>query len=222
MKDHNQPTELEKWLQTATDRLIPSAKERIRAEVENHYSEAVAAHQVNGISEIISQAMALEDLGDARNANRQFRKRYLMNWEAKHLHWLLDKKRGLTFLGLNYLFFAIWAIGGIDQICIWWGEPSFRAVCSEQALRLSLLFIFVAVFPTLTFLETRKSVSKRRPRLIILLESCGGYYVGLLLVIAFDLHHDSLLYWLALTCGVFACLINPWMGLRIWNKVQRA
>ena len=57
---------LPEWLEIATKNLAVPAKERIRAEIDEHYTETVASHLAEGLSESDAKIRALAELGDAR------------------------------------------------------------------------------------------------------------------------------------------------------------
>jgi hypothetical protein len=102
------------WLETATLALVPSAKTRIRAEIEAHYADAVASHLLNGVSEPVAQAAALASLGDARAAGRRFRQNHLMTYEANLICNNVIWYQGRYTVIDSFLFFCLalftWAI----------------------------------------------------------------------------------------------------------------
>jgi hypothetical protein len=81
------PSDLAQWLETATEGIASSGKERIRREIEAHYAEAVEAHLAKGEAEPVAQANALGELGNARTAGRRFRRRHLTEREERRLLW---------------------------------------------------------------------------------------------------------------------------------------
>ena len=75
---------LEQWLEVATHDLCESATERVRAEISEHYQSAVeAAGAAADPLDVERQAVAA--LGDARTANRDYRRVLLTESEAKLL-----------------------------------------------------------------------------------------------------------------------------------------
>jgi hypothetical protein len=77
--------ELEQWLRRATKRLIPSARETIRAEITGHFNDAVDAARTAGIPEPEAIDRALLDLGSPHRANRLYRRQYLTNREWRRI-----------------------------------------------------------------------------------------------------------------------------------------
>ena len=57
------PSDLEQWLEMATEGIAAAGKERIGREIGAHYAEAVAAHEGKGMTEEQAREKALEELG---------------------------------------------------------------------------------------------------------------------------------------------------------------
>jgi hypothetical protein len=79
------PQNFPEWLEAATWNLVPSAKTRVRPEIEGHYAEGVQYHLQNGLSDSAAQAAALADLGDAQAAAKRFGEEYLTTQEVNQL-----------------------------------------------------------------------------------------------------------------------------------------
>jgi len=109
--DLNTPRTLSEWRGRAMRFLIPSAKTRIGAEIEAHYTEAVQFHLANGFSEAEAQAAALAELGSAQAANRRFRQKYLTVFNVNELKNNLKSDRSRRQIGFYFSFNLIIALG---------------------------------------------------------------------------------------------------------------
>lgn len=76
---------LERWLDVATRGLCNDAKARVRAEVEQHFDAAYRFQIFEGEDAIIAAALASAALGDAKRANRRYRRVYLTAAEARRV-----------------------------------------------------------------------------------------------------------------------------------------
>jgi len=83
---------LEQWLEVATQGLCGSAAERVRAEIGEHVASALEAADPAGVAPLDAERLAVDALGDARTANRQYRRVLLTQSEA-------DVLRGFTSRG---------------------------------------------------------------------------------------------------------------------------
>jgi hypothetical protein len=97
------PSDLAEWLEIATDGLAVPGRERVRREVGAHFGQAVRAHMAEGESEPVAKINALEELGDARTAQKDFRKRHLTKDEEKHLVTLRETARSKFVLATNLI-----------------------------------------------------------------------------------------------------------------------
>jgi hypothetical protein len=77
--------ELEIWLRQATRHLSRKAAAQVRNEIGEHYDAARQGAMERGCGGAESDRVALEALGDARAANRQYRKVMLTSGEARLL-----------------------------------------------------------------------------------------------------------------------------------------
>lgn len=126
---------LEEWLSLATSGLVRSAQERVRQELEAHFSDAVEARMAEGLSRDAAQVAAVRELGDARRAAWNFRKNLLMESEARTLFLMQDwhHKRG-TYRGRRrsiQMFAAIavlWLTSLHDASQFWREWWSFLAI----------------------------------------------------------------------------------------------
>jgi hypothetical protein len=78
-------TALEFWLTQATRHLAREASAQVRAEIQEHHEAARDAFLVGGASAEEADRLAVNALGDARAANRQYRRVLLTHAEAKSL-----------------------------------------------------------------------------------------------------------------------------------------
>jgi GTP cyclohydrolase III len=65
---------LEQWLDVATSGLCESAADRVRAEIGEHYASALEAAAADDADPIDAERLAVDALGDAKTANRQYRR----------------------------------------------------------------------------------------------------------------------------------------------------
>jgi hypothetical protein len=77
--------ELENWLARATRGLASESVARVRSEILEHYQLAREAALTGGVASDQAAAVALNALGDAREANRQYRHVLLTAREARML-----------------------------------------------------------------------------------------------------------------------------------------
>ena len=78
-------TALDTWLQKATKCLSGDSTAKVRREIQEHYESARETAIDSGASVEVADRTALSSLGDARTANRQYRRVLLTAQEAKML-----------------------------------------------------------------------------------------------------------------------------------------
>lgn len=78
-------TDLELWLQQATRCLSADSAAQVRREIEEHFATAREAATCNGTSQADAERAGLAALGNARTANRQYRRVLLTQREARIL-----------------------------------------------------------------------------------------------------------------------------------------
>lgn len=157
---------LSDWLRIATWRLADSAKERIRIEIEAHYTQSVEAHRENGLSESAAHAAALVELGDPEAAAKHFRKRHLTELDTDRLEKSARSARSIWNLLGAYFVFYLFTTGALP----------FRPIMLEHyhplPLYLATAFLVMLALPTACFLVARySSVRPNRPLLLICLLS---------------------------------------------------
>ncbi len=74
---------LDEWLDLATQCLVPSAQQRLRAEIAAHHAESVQHYLAEGLPKAAAHTRALTDLGNAHAAACRYRRQYLTQREAK-------------------------------------------------------------------------------------------------------------------------------------------
>jgi hypothetical protein len=95
---------LEQWLDAATRGLSGSAATRVRAEIGEHYASALESAVAVGIDSIEAERRAVAELGDAKTANREYRRVLLTQKEA-------DLLRDSTFMAAphHWIGVLLWA-----------------------------------------------------------------------------------------------------------------
>jgi hypothetical protein len=145
----NKPRNLAEWLETATWYLVPSAKERIRAEIEAHYIEAVQSHLAGGSTEPAAQAAALADLGNPRSAARRFRREHLTDEDAEAIATSINLARkggaGTGYCALVLFFAFVWAIA--EPLMFWLHPPPGDDFAREFLIGFQILLLVVVILP---------------------------------------------------------------------------
>ena len=121
--DGRAPQNVSEWLEVATWNLVPSAKTRVRPEIETHYAETVQTRLALGASEATAQSAALTDLGDAQAAARRFRQEYLTTEDIAALKGTKEiSLRAWQWISLSFLLML-----GISFFLAWTSVPALRA-----------------------------------------------------------------------------------------------
>ncbi len=137
--------DLPEWFEIATKELAPFAQERVRSEIEAHYTEGVAAHLAEGLSESDARRDALADLGSPDEAAKRFRKHHLTTKDAEHVKRVFGHpKRGLLYSYLSFCACGLWGYFYLSKLYI----LSF-------AVLLFLGLVATVILPTLTFIVMR-------------------------------------------------------------------
>ena len=74
---------LDAWMIAATKGLADESYERVREEIVDHFHEALDAGVASGLPPEAAARQAIDALGSARRARRQFRRTYLTTSQAK-------------------------------------------------------------------------------------------------------------------------------------------
>jgi len=154
---------LEQWLEVATHGLCDAAAARVRAEIGEHYLSAIESASREGVDPLDAERRALSALGEAKSANRQYRRVLVTESEARTLSRLTSRwppVGAILVLGttaiyavsvrtseLNYLFgcFAIQTVlraipissiraGWIVRILRWGNDTVFYTIWFVTAM----------------------------------------------------------------------------------------
>jgi|SRR5579872_2067424 len=208
---HKRPVEdLYEWLEIATKKLAPPARARVKLEIEAHYAEAVAAHRAAGSLEYASQAEALAELGDAKEAARNFQKRHLTAREFKAVEGMLKSARMFSDLLGGYFFFAMLSFSELLQ-------PAHGSQLYRFALPFAYFWFFAAL-PTSAFFLARRKTGSSVIRSLVLTQSIGGF-VGVIagnMLLVFGGYASYL--WPAVGFSIWF-LMTVLSQLRLWNKL---
>lgn len=205
---------LSDWVDIATRKLTNASKERIWAEIEAHYTQAVEAHRESGLPELDARKTALIQLGDARAAAKSFRKRHLTEREEKTLEAANKAGRSVWNLLVYYGVFLVFTnVYVLESMIIRFHNPwpylGFQFV----------LFIFI---PTTAFVVARRS-GTRPNRHVLLTEALTDYVVRSLLLYfifcAFNPFPASNAFWSNLAFMPY--LPRFLFSLHVWIKLRR-
>ena len=97
---------LEQWLSVATRGLCDAAAERVRAEIGEHYASALESAGTADVDPLDAERRAVAALGDAKTANRQYRRVLLTEGEDVLLRGLTSMSRRL-WTGIFILLAAV-------------------------------------------------------------------------------------------------------------------
>jgi hypothetical protein len=201
---------LSEWLEIVTRKLTDVSKDRIRVEIEGHYTEAVEAHREEGLSETDARTKAVAELGDAKAAARRFRKQHLTEREEKMVthsekHW-----RKISSLVISYVFFGLFA-------------PSNFPIRPSTLVGVLLGFAILIALPTICFAIARREKAKPS-RFLVLLDSMSGfipgYFLFSLLSSFFERGLVNFLTWLYIVCCL-AQLRQTLLCVRIFMKLRK-
>jgi len=138
--------DLPEWLEIATKNLAVPAKERILAEIDEHYTETVTSHLAEGMSESDAKISALAELGDARKAAKRFRKIHMTKFNARQVRIGVYLAKSRLVLACQYFVWFMWFLlylGGVFD------SPLKTAY-------LTLGFFLLVIFPTARFITVRR------------------------------------------------------------------
>jgi hypothetical protein len=203
---NDKPQNLDEWVGIATKRLVPLARERIRSEIETHYTEAVAEHVADGSSESDARVVALAELGNAKAAGRRFRKRYLTLRDVQYIEQARKLGVGIGALLLNYFFFGA---------CLLMIRDSHQS----PAIPASAGFLLLVAVPTILFVMARRA----RPNLrLVLLAAYLNTWNFFVLVEVFFLLSNDAHDWLTGVVLLLLILGSPFSPFRFWRKLRNA
>lgn len=84
---------LERWLHIVTFDLCDEAKARVRAEIESHVQEIVAARMKPGVTRRDAETAAVKELGNPFDAQDKLNRAYLSGKQAVNLQRILNEVR---------------------------------------------------------------------------------------------------------------------------------
>ena len=138
--------DLPEWLEIATKNLAVPAKERIRAEIDEHYTETVASHLAEGLSESDAKIRALAELGDARKAAKRFRKIHMTKFDSAQVKIRVNLAKSRLVMVSGYFVWLMWFL------------MSLGGVLDGPLKTVNLIFGFflLAIYPTARFITVRR------------------------------------------------------------------
>jgi hypothetical protein len=193
------------WLQAATDGLVDPARERIHAEIEGHYSEAVAAHMADGLAETEARTAAILELGDAEAASKRFRRQHLTARDAGEVEEALKlagSRKHLLFSCLYYFLCTCWLF--------YIGKPDRRSfmVC------LAVGFFAAVIAPAASYIMVKRK-SKNMGFFILTEAVALTVFLFYLCYCWYGLSGDFIYFF----C-FFVLTLLPGQRLRIWLKLR--
>lgn len=138
--------DLPEWLEIATKNLAVPAKERILAEIDEHYTETVASHLAGGMSESDAKISALAELGDARKAAKHFRKIHMTKFNAGQVKIGVALAKSRLVLACQYFVWFVWFLLHLRGV---FDSPLKTAY-------LTVGFFLLVIFPTARFITVRR------------------------------------------------------------------
>jgi hypothetical protein len=124
---------LEQWLSVATRGLCDAAAERVRAEIGEHYASALESAGTADVDPLDVERRAVAALGDAKTANRQYRRVLLTEGEDVLLRRLTSRMHRL-WVGILMLLTAV-ALVAIPASTLGYLKYLFATMVIEGLLR---------------------------------------------------------------------------------------
>ena len=146
LAERHRVRDLPEWLEIATKNLAVPAKERILAEIDEHYTETVTSHLAEGMSESDAKISALAELGDARKAAKRFRKIHMTKFNARQVKIGVYLAKSRLVLACQYFVWFMWFL-------LYLGEVSDSPL---KTAYLALGFFLLVIFPTARFITVRR------------------------------------------------------------------
>lgn len=206
--------DLPEWLEITTKELAPTAKERIRLEIEAHHAEAVAAHLAGGLSESVAGSEALADLGSPDEAAKRFRKQHLTIREANEVERRFKAMKSRWRLLYCYpLFCVIW----------FWAEYFYGDKQDHRsfAVLLALGFTVVVIFPTVGFIMMRRK--SKRFGLFFLIDGVAVIAFGAYMQYFMNGDIAGWVFGFCLFCSVAFPILRAGLKLQhvanVWNEI---
>jgi hypothetical protein len=205
---------LSEWLEIATKKLAEPSKERIRAEIEAHYAEAIETHCDNGLSEGEAQTAALAELGNPKAARKRFRKQHLTEWEAEWLKKFSDRARKPYGLLGCYAAFCLFTLV----------PPSWQIIDDfpHPSLFITLAFIVLVLSPSFCFIVARRKAAKANRFLLSV--DCTTHFLSLVWIYQIQqamFPRQASTRWFFFALWVLIYFRHIWIPLRIWMKLGK-
>ena len=201
--------DLPEWLEIATKNLAVPAKERIRAEIDEHYTETVTSHLAEGMSESDAKISALAELGDARKAAKRFRKIHMTKFDSAQVKFIVNLAKSRLVLVSGYFVWLMWFL-----MCFWGvlDGPSNTAY-------LIVGFFLLVIMPTARFITVRcKSI-----RFLFIIDIIALIFLGSSIIYitnmfgGFASDFRRHLYFAVVGVVTICLFLNP---LRTWLKLR--
>jgi hypothetical protein len=150
---------LELWLSQATRHLSHNSAAQVRTEIQEHYDSAFDAARAGGATADDADRIALTALGDAREANRQYRKVLLTSSEARLLGESGWESRTVCARRLSKsVLLSVPAVVLLASIVLFrFGSPEIARVLLAASIGMSLLFL-MPLLPIYT--ESRSRIAR--------------------------------------------------------------
>lgn len=195
-----QPEELLAWMERATRGLAAESSEKVQTEILEHYELTREEQLARGVQPAEADRIALSRLGDARAANRAYRKVLLTNFEEWHLRQQESAEAGGALLFLLLGAAVTGTLGGLMYLM-------GRDVAPLVTVGVSLLLFYSAFL-------FRNLKSARLARILRVAK-----YAGLVGALAIGVPGASVLI-LAALAPFFAWA--EWMNFRLRRKLPAA
>ena len=203
---------LVEWLEIATDGLAIPGRERVRREIGAHFVQAVKTHLAEGESEPVAQINALEELGDAKTAQRNFRKRHLTKDEEKQLPTLRGMARSKFVLATNLI------LGFALLIDLLWTN-------SKDGLLFGVpIFLGFIVLPIYVFWKLRQPGNASKLSIMLAIQFFAVSPAMSVIASSVVLNaNEPLTVWLRLPLD---CILLTWLAFGIlafqaWRKIRK-
>jgi hypothetical protein len=208
----NKLASLAEWLEIATDGIAAAGKERITREIEAHFAEAVKAHLAQGESGPVAQINALDELGDAKTAQRNFRKRHLTREEEKRLVTLMGMARSKFVLATNLI---IGLVESIDLACT--NSKGGLLFCVP-------IFLGFIAFPIYAFCKLRRPGNAFQLSSMLAIQFFAVSPALGVILYSTGLNANRLLnigYWMPLICVLLVWFAFGILAFQTWRKIRR-
>ncbi|HEX3743746.1 MAG TPA: hypothetical protein VHW09_07445 [Bryobacteraceae bacterium] len=136
--------ELDRWMKLATRHLSRSSADQVRTEIAQHYESALEAAMERGARGDDADLAAVASLGDARVANRQYRKVLLTSAEAR----LLREGQREARTVCSYRLVLRWIpLAGLIAVTVLFltGRADFARTLLAASLAFGLMFVAPAL-----------------------------------------------------------------------------